>query len=89
MKKKSTNTARNASPFSTVGLIAPVARSLDVNRHTLTSAIKAGHVATEHLGCGTRVVVIESAKAWAASERKTGPKPQADKPTTPRKRAKR
>lgn len=59
---------------SEVGTTSKVARMLGVGATTLTAAIAAGHVATVQLGCGHRVVVLQSAKEWHASERKPGPK---------------
>jgi hypothetical protein len=46
-------------------LAASVARELGVARTTLLSACDRGLVRAEHLGDGTRVVSLSSARAWA------------------------
>lgn len=56
------------------GQAAKVAEMVGANRRTLLSACDAGYVETVALGCGSRVVMIESARAWAASERRPGRK---------------
>lgn len=56
------------------GLAAKVAAMVGVNRRTLVSACDAGHVDSVALGCGQRVVAIESARVWAASDRRPGRK---------------
>lgn len=63
--------ATNFNPLE-LGTTAKVAKSLGVGATTLTAAITAGHVESVRLGCGLRVVVIASARAWHASERKPG-----------------
>lgn len=54
--------------------VAKLARELGEARTTLASAVDAGHVESTILGCGTRVVRLESAKRWAKTERKRGRK---------------
>lgn len=49
---------------------AGAARLVGAAETTLRSACSAGHIATVELGCGQKVVVIASAKAWAKARRK-------------------
>ena len=56
-----------------VGSYTSVAKMIGVNPDTLRSAVRFGHLAAHTLGDGkTPVVVIEEARAWAASDRKPG-----------------
>ena len=63
---------------SELGTTSKVAKMLGVGATTLTAAVKASHVESVRLGCGSRVVVIKSAQAWVGSDRKPGPKPKRE-----------
>jgi hypothetical protein len=65
--------------------VAALARKLGVARTTLASAVDAGHVEEAILGCGARVVRLESAEKWLASDRRPGRK-AADVMSVKRKR---
>lgn len=78
MAKKTTVKKPAPLTIREVALMSPLAREIGVNTTTLDSAITAGHVETVTLGCGSRAVVIKSAKAWAKSPRKRGRKPSKE-----------
>lgn len=56
--------------------ISAAARLVDVPRSTLKSALEE-HVDSVRLPSGVRLVRLQSAREWAASERKPGRKPAA------------
>lgn len=76
------NPKNNFNDLEAVGSIKGVSDLLGVDRHLVTNGIRLGHISTRKLGDGqTKVVVIESARAWVESDRKRGPRPGGERNT--------
>jgi len=66
--------ARKRDKIREFGTLTRTAQAIGVAKSTLDSAVTAGYVESGELAFGERVVSVESAKKWVASERKPGPK---------------
>lgn len=56
------------------GSVSVVARMVGVKPQTLHAAVRIGLVQVDRLGCGSLVVLIESARQWSVSPRRRGRK---------------
>ncbi len=62
----------------TYGTASEVAEAVGKPRTTLISAAERGEITNCHTHGGTLLIEVASAKRWAKTTRKTGPKPRGD-----------